>query len=152
MLVFLRDTLHCVDLGVSMTIAGSTMWLLAFSDYIATGDPQPAVRQMSADIMELYEYVKTPSRLNSLDLWMFCDPASPTSSPACLKGKRAEVRHLIPILHVVWKKYAHPTSVHDKHVDQLRRCLSYIYSLLGWKTDDRRDATLPKRAGCGRAA
>jgi hypothetical protein len=125
-----------MDLGVSMIIAGSTMWLLVFSDYIAAGDPQAAIRQMSADVMELYEYEKTPTRFANLDLWMFRGPASPTVSPPLLKGKGAEVRHLIPILHLMWGNYAHPTSVHDKHVDQLLRCLSDIYSVLGWKTDD----------------
>ena len=135
-LVFLRDTLHCMDLGVSMHTAGNVLWLLVFSDYIAVGDPQAAIRQLSADVMELYEFEKTPSRFTNVDLWMFCDPASPTSSSPLLKGKGAEVRHLIPILHLVWRKYAQPTSDHDKHVDQLLRCLSDIYSILGWKTDD----------------
>jgi hypothetical protein len=46
------------------------------------------------------------------------------------------VWQLIPILHLVWIKYVQPTNAHDKHVDQLLRCLSDIYSLLGWKTDD----------------
>ena len=112
------------------------MFLLVFSDYITVGDPQAAIRQLSADVMELYEYERTPTRFTNMELCMFCVPASPTSSPPCLKGKGAEVRHLIPILHLVWRNYAQPTSDHDKHVDQLLRCLSAIYSVLGWKTGD----------------
>ena len=143
-MVLLRDTLHCMDLGVSMHVAGSVMWLLAFSDYIAVGDPQAAIKQMSADIMELYEYEQTPTRFTNLDLWMFCDPASPTVSPPLLKGNGADVMHLIPILHLVWRKYAHPTSAHDKHVDQLLRWLSDIHSMLGWKTDDHETPLFPE--------
>ena len=84
-----------------MHVAGSVMFLLVFSDYITVGDPQAAIRQLSADVMGLYEYERTPARFTNMELWMFCDPASPTSSPPCLKGKGAEVRRLIPILHLV---------------------------------------------------
>lgn len=101
--VSLRGTLHCMDRGVSMYVAGSVRWLLVFGDDVAVGDPRTAIRLVSADMMELYEYEKTAIRLTNLDLWMFCGPA--------------EVWHLTPILHLVWRKYAQPTSDHDKHVD-----------------------------------
>ena len=135
-MVFLRDTLQCIDLRVSMHVAESVMLPLVFSAYITVGDPQAAIRQLRADVMELYEHERTPTRFTSMELCMFCDPASPTSSPPCLNGKGAVAWHLVPILHLVWRKYAQPTSDHDKHVDRLLRCLSDTYSVLGWATND----------------
>ena len=124
-----------MDLGVSMHTAGNVLWLLVFSDFITVGSPQAAIRQLGADVVELYEFEQTPSRFTSVELWMFCDPASPTSSSPLLKGKGAESRRLILILHRVKRKYAQPISDRDTHVDQLLRCLSDRGFILGWKTD-----------------
>ena len=42
-LIFLRDTLHCLDLGVFAAIAGSVLWLLAYGDYVSDDPDQRAV-------------------------------------------------------------------------------------------------------------
>jgi hypothetical protein len=133
--VFMRDSLHCLDIGVSMLITGSTLWLLAYGNYVHAADPQAAMRDICADILELYVLEKTSSRFTNLELNMFIDPENPTNSPPLLHGKGAEIRHLVPILHLVWRKYADATSDHDKHVDLCLSSLSDIYSLLGWKTE-----------------
>jgi hypothetical protein len=85
--------------------------------------------------MELYEIERTSSRFTNVDLNQFTSPDHPDADPPLLHGKGAEVRHLIPILYLVWRKYADPASAHDKHVDNLLRSLADMYSVLGWKTE-----------------
>ena len=66
---------------------------------------------------------------------MFVDPANPMAGVPSLSGTGAEIRHLIPILRFVWRKYADAALARDQHVDLLLTSLSDIYSILGWKTE-----------------
>ena len=65
-LIFLRDTLHCLDLGVSAAIAGSVLWLLAYGDYVSD-DPGDAIRIVFTMINELCSAEQTGCRFTNLD-------------------------------------------------------------------------------------
>jgi hypothetical protein len=129
--IFMRDSLHCLDIGVSMQIAGSVLYLLALGGYVLPEDPQGAMRLVCGDILDMYEVEQTTSRFTNVDLNMFVDPANPMAGVPSLSGKGAEIRHLIPILQLVWRKYADAALAHDQHVDLLLTSLSDIYSILG---------------------
>ena len=118
-----------------MQIAGSVLYLLAYGSYALPEDPQGAMRLVCGDILDMYEAEQTTSRFTNVDLNMFVDPANPMAGVPSLSGKGAEILHLIPILQLVWRKYADAALAHDQHVDLLLTSLSDIHSILGWKTE-----------------
>ena len=97
----MRDSLHCLDIGVSMQIAGSVLYLLAYGDYVAAGDPQGAMRQVCGDVLDLYVAEQTSSRFTNLELNMFVDPTNPLAGVPSLNDKGAEIRHLVPMFQLV---------------------------------------------------
>jgi hypothetical protein len=132
-LIFLRDTLHCLDLGVSAAISGSVLWLLAYGNYVSD-NPVEAISTVFTMINEMYSTEHTGCRFTNIDLNMFTDPDMPRGRNPWLKGKAAETRHLIPLLRVVWECFTKNT-VYDKHVSQVLETLTETYSILGVRND-----------------
>jgi hypothetical protein len=131
--VFIRDTLHCMNLGSSQAVLGSVLWLLAFGGYVCA-NPGEASRIIFGVISELYTLERTPTRFTNLELGQFTDPDAPRASYPWLKGKAAETRHLAPIVRVVWELYSRKTD-YDNHVSAALETMTEAYSILGVRTD-----------------
>jgi hypothetical protein len=143
-LCFGRDSLHCLDLGVSQHINGCVLWLLVFGSYVRDGKPLEALGIVYRDICREYARLKTKSIFTNLELSMFCDPDAPKSDYPLLKGKAAETRHLVEVLYNLWaSKYTreHDPAVdagdraHDAHVSEVLRTLSEINAVLDMRTE-----------------
>ena len=93
------------------------------------------MRQVCANVLDVYAVEQTSSRFTNLELIIFVDPTNPTAGVPALSGKGAELRHLAPVLQVVWRKYADAVLPHEQHADLLLTSFSDIYSILGWKTE-----------------
>ena len=135
-LLFMRDSLHVMDLGMSQGLLGSVLWLLCFGAYVVEGDPFDACRIVFGDIDLLYKTNRTPSRLGNLELGMFLSHLdNPRRGTPSLNTKGAETRHLVPIVDLLWQKYSKRTA-YDNHVQAALSAMSEVYLLLDCKTDD----------------
>ena len=135
-LLFMRDSLHVMDLGISQGLLGSVLWLLCFGAYVVDGNPFDACRIVFGDIDTLYKANRTPSRLGNLELAMFLPHLdNPRRGAPSLNTKGAETRHLVPIMDLLWQKYSKRTA-YDNHVQAALSALSETYLLLDCKTDD----------------
>ena len=132
-LIYVRDTLHFLDLGVSQSISGSVLWLLTYGGYV-DDDPLEAIRTVEGLINELYSKERTPCRFTNLGLTQFTVADSPMTSTPWLNGKAAETRNLVPLLRVVWELHSR-RSDHDNHVSAVMETLTEAYSILGVKTE-----------------
>jgi hypothetical protein len=131
--IFVRDTLHAVDLGVSQCVCGSVLWLLSFGNYVSA-DPGDSIRTVFALVNELYSAEDTACRYTNLELDQFTDPDVPLGSRPWLRGKAAETRHLVPLLRQVWEVYSR-RSEYDAHVSAVLESLSEAYAILGVRSD-----------------
>ena len=135
-LLFMRDSLHVMDLGISQGLLGSVFWLLCFGTYVLDGNPFDACRIIFGDIDLLYRANRTPSRIGNLELAMFLSHLdNPRRGTPSLNTKGAETRHLVPIVDLLWRKYSKRTP-YDNHVQAALSAMSEIYLLLDCKTDD----------------
>ena len=98
-----KDTLHVVDLGVSMHAAGNVLWLLCYE--LLGNIHQANIAQVWGEVQQLYKERDTSAQLCFLSIRQFCNPDSPNVAYPLLKGKGADNRHLIPILLVIWRKH-----------------------------------------------
>ena len=99
-LLFLRDTQHCLDLGVSHAISGSVLWLLSFGEYICAY-PNDAIHTLKGLLDELYYRERPASRYTNLELNQFTVAARTHLSHQFLKDKAADARRLVPYLRVI---------------------------------------------------
>ena len=67
------------------------------------------------EVSRMYGDRDTSSQFPHLDLRSFCDPAKPHAGFPLLKGKGAQIRHLAPILALVWNQHIRPGNRHDMH-------------------------------------
>jgi hypothetical protein len=130
-----QDSLHCLDLGPSLIINGSVLWLLCYTTMVRDGQPEAALEQVFLKIDDIYKRDRTPTRLTNLSLGMFVDMKSPLDCTIELGCKAAESRHLVPVLREVWDSYADPVRVFDQHVGAVLKELTGVYSVIDWKTE-----------------
>ena len=52
----------------------------------------------------------------------FCDPEKPHAAYPKLSGKGAEMKHLLPILRVLWSQYVRTSMKYEQIVLQVRLC------------------------------
>ena len=96
MFIFVRDTLHAVDFGVSQAISGSVLWFLAFGGYV-NADPGDSIRIVLSLLSDLCSV--SGSRSTNLELDPFTDSDRPRSAPPWLMGgggKSAQTLHFGP--------------------------------------------------------
>ena len=98
-----KDTLHVVDLGVSMHVAGNVLWLLVFE--LLQQDPQRNMAQVWGEVQLLYKERETSAQFSFIGIKNFCKEDSPGSTYPLLKGKGADILHLIPILLTIWRRF-----------------------------------------------
>ena len=127
------DTLHVVDLGVAKHVGGNVLWLLCFTD-ILTGTPEENMAQIWGEVQKHYKDRQTASQFSLLDISSFCDPKKPRSDFPLLKGKGAEVRHLMPILQTIWHQFARDTQ-YERFVGHVLDHLRGFYVCLDFRNE-----------------
>ena len=133
-LIFARDTLHCVDLGVGQNVLGSVLWLLCYGAYLGDAlNPIQAMHQVFSEINLEYSRRRVKVVFTNITLDMFVDADRPRHGFPSLNGKAAETRHLVPILHTLWTRLwtrendaarSDADRAYDKHVTETLRTLS----------------------------
>jgi hypothetical protein len=132
--LFLRDTLHVLDLGTSQHLAGSCLWLLVFGTYLYVNDPLRAMRDIMHEINVQYSREQTKTRFSNIVIDMFANADQPRQRVAHLNGKAAETRCFIPIMYFLWEKHT-TKSPFDNHISECLRIMCDIYAILDFKTD-----------------
>ena len=115
------DSLHVVDLGVGMQVCGNVLHLLCY-DGMLPNTPAVNMQYVWKEIDTLYHERDTTSQFPHLGLSSFCDPSKPHADFPLLKGKGAHIRHLVPILALIWRHHMRRHSdIHrkDRHVEKL---------------------------------
>ena len=129
------DSLHVVDLGVAMHVCGNVLHLLCYD--VLPGSAAANMLRLWKDIDRLYSERQTPSQFPHLDLRSFCDPGKPHADFPLLKGKGAQIRHLVPILAMIWRQHMRDDKRDDQHVEKVLDHLVHFYQCLA--TTDRND-------------
>ena len=129
-----KDSLHVVDLGVAMHIGGNVLYLLCYQNL--PGSPSDNIAQVWGEVGEIYKARLTTSQFSLLSLNSFCDPRSPHADFPLLKGKGAEIRHVMPILWTIWRKHMKPDTEYDRHVERVLKHICKFYELLEYKNAD----------------
>ena len=127
------DSLHVIDLGVAMHIAGNVLWHFTYTD-ILPGTPQQRLANIWSDIQQLYTERNTSSQFSNLTIKNFCDPLKPKADYPLLKGKGAEVRHIIPMLSTLWARHKR-NDQYERHINALLQRMSSYYNSIDYKND-----------------
>ena len=127
------DCLHVVDLGIAMHVCGNVLFLLCYDDML----PHTAAANMDylwKEIDKLYHEFDVTSQFPHLGLANFCNPVSPHADFPKLKGKGAQIRHLVPLLAVIWKEHMRDGNRqrHDRLVEKVLDSLDCFYNLLDY--------------------
>ena len=125
------DCLHVVDLGVAMHVGGNVLHLLCY--HVLPHSAAANMDQMWKRISALYKDLGTTSQFPHLTLSNFCDPAKPHADFPVLKGKGAMIRHLMPILALIWREHMRADHRNDKFVARLLDDLVSFYRCLDYK-------------------
>ena len=122
------DSLHVVDLGVAMHLCGNVLHLLCYD--VLPGTTAANMSSVWQEVSRLYGDRDTSSQFAHLDLRSFCDPAKPHAGFPLLKGKGAQIRHLAPILALIWRQHIRPDNRYDMHVEKVLDNLVLFYRCL----------------------
>ena len=100
------DEMHVVHIGTSQYALGSVLFLLVFE--ILPGRPLQSMEALWLEICAEYRASGTTAQFSSLGLSSFCDTESPHGSYPRLKGRAAEIKWLVPVLQVIWRRHRRP--------------------------------------------
>jgi hypothetical protein len=145
--LFLRDSLHVLDLGTSQYLLGSCLWLLCFGTYLFVNDSLRAMRDIMHEINVQYSREETKTRFSNIVIDMFANADNPRQYPAKLNGKAAECRGLVPIMYFIWQKHTSHT-IFDDHITECLRIMCDIYGILDFKTDANQTPQFLSEAAC----
>ena len=127
------DSLHVVDLGVCMHVGGNVLHDLCY-DGMLPNDAATNMANVWTEIAKLYEDQQTTSQFPWLGLTSFiADEKSPHADFPKLRGKGAQLRHLMPILAVIWKRHMRRDNSKDMHVERMLDHLVRFYKCLDHK-------------------
>ena len=124
------DCLHVVDLGVAMHVCGNVLYLLCYDNML----PNTAAVNMDyllERINNVCHDFNVTSQFPHLGLHNFIkDPTRPHADFRKLNGKDAQIRHLVPLLALIWKDHMRDRNRYDRHVEKLLDSLHSFYKLL----------------------
>lgn len=99
------DLLHTLDLGLSVRICGSVLYSWCFQENATKQEAAKNLRILWESIQHKYKTMKVSERFTNLTLSQIINVDKTHTSVPLLKGKAAEVRHLVPALtSVAWDK------------------------------------------------
>ena len=115
----------------SMHVCGIVLWLLVYTDIMDPLAPRqpPAASYMErvwSEVQAIYTQRGTTSQLNFLELRSFTDPDAPRSDYPHLRGKGAEIRHLVPVLLTIWRKYQQSRAQHIRYEAHVTELLEHL--------------------------
>lgn len=99
------DILHTLDLGVSQRLCGSVLHTWCYQEACDKAMAPKNMREVWNRIQDKYRSMKVKERFTNIFLSQFSNTEHPWSQAPLLKGKAAEIRHLVPVLaSVAWDK------------------------------------------------
>ena len=111
------DELHVLHLGTNMYMLGSCLWLLSFR--ILPRSPRDNVARVWELVTQYYTHNDTTCQFSNLELGMFCEVAKPRSHYPKLKGRGAEVKHLVPAILYAWRQCKRRRNEYDNNVEEM---------------------------------
>ena len=136
--IMMRDTMHALDLGDALHVAGNTLFHMCYSDMVKANDPVGACAWIWSEVSRIYKAESTPSRFTYLDLTFFTNPEKPMEKAPLLKGHAAETRHLIPVLAKIFRVKHRPANLYESLISKMLGSLTMIYRLLETEVDGER--------------
>ena len=132
-LTYITDVMHCKNLGPDPVFLGSILRYL--THYLLHGSPHDNLKQIWAEIRDEYKTSKTQTRYGNLSHNMIHPPSKKLPQ---LKGKAAEIKHLISPLLQVARKYLVPlTDAHTDMIEGLEQLVDIERMLHAHKTKPR---------------
>ena len=98
------DILHTLDLGVSSRVCGSVLHSWCYKAACNKAQAANNMREVWNSIHEKYKSMKVQERFINLNLAQFTNAETPWAQAPLLKGRAAEVRHLVPVLASLGRK------------------------------------------------
>ena len=111
----LLDTLHILDLGVLQYFLGSVFHALVFT-ILQNGSARANAEFLWGEIRQLYQRHGVTTQFGNFGVNTFCNKKAPHASHPRLRGKAAEVRHLLPLVAELWERFGRRDVEHDQHV------------------------------------
>jgi hypothetical protein len=113
----MHDALHVIFCnGVLSHLFGSFLHTLCFSNKGHQKlPPEHRLSVVFQRIQEIYKSQSADSRINNLQIGMFCDRAKPHADFPCLKSKAAETKHLLPVLTQLSQETMDPHEPMHEH-------------------------------------
>ena len=105
------DELHVFHIGSTMYFLGSVLWLLVYR--LMPSNPVKNMEMLWGLIQEYYSEHSVSTQYSNLSLSSFCNPDKPRAKHPKLKGRGAEVKHLVKPLWVIWNKYRRAGNEED---------------------------------------
>jgi len=113
------DWMHTKHLGCDKVMLGSVLWLLV--KWLIPGScDEERLNILWNLVLRIYQVRNTENRFGTLRLSMF---TSGKAGPK-LKGKAAEIKDFVPVLHIVWQQYSDCNLDLHKKIELLLR-MSY---------------------------
>ena len=106
-----------MHLGTSMYTLGSVLWLLVYE--VLDETPAANMHRVWVDIVKHYKEDNVSNQYSNLGLGSFCNPDNPKEGYPKLKGRRAEVAHLVEPLCKTWGSFKRAGNECDQKVHQL---------------------------------
>ena len=133
-LTLCADIMHIIDLGVAHHIVGNVLWDFCYTARYFPGFRTAADRCDALWDMVAHQYRlrRSPCQLSNLQLSFFIDTGAVSTTFPYLSTriKAAETRHLVPILHDIWRQLHDSASQYDLQVLECLRCLTDFYDVL----------------------
>ena len=111
-------------------VCGNVLHLLCYD--VLPNTPAANMQFVWKEIDRLYHERNTTSQFPHLELRSFCDPSKPHADFRLLKGKGAQVRHLVLILALIWRQHLRRGNRNDRHVEKLLDHLVLFYNCLDY--------------------
>ena len=147
------DILHTLDLGVSQRLCGSVLHTWCYQEACDKAMAAKNMRQTWNQIQDKYKSMKVSERSTNIFLSQFSNVDHPWSQAPLLKGKAAEIRHLVPVLaSVAWDKASETGGLKESHIAECLHHLAIFYDIVAnadfFMTKDESDAALHAMQRC----
>ena len=147
------DILHTLDLGVSQRLCGSVLHTWCYQEACDKAMAAKSMRQTWNQIQDKYKSMKVSERFTNIFLSQFSNVDHPWSQAPLLKGKAAEIRHLVPVLaSVAWDKAKETGGLKESHIAECLHHLPIFYDIVAnadfFMTEDESDAALHAMQRC----
>ena len=122
------DILHTLDLGVSSRVCGSVLRSWCYKEACNKAQAANNMREVRNSIQEKYKSMKVQERFTNLNLAQFTNAETAWGQAPLLKGRAAEVRHLVPVLaSVPWEKASASGGLKESHMAECLHSLACFY-------------------------